>query len=162
MWQWYPLQENEGGRRMADSRILIVGIEDLGTAGVVAAHAAHVALEQQATQLVLLHVLDEHTMLSGMYAIAIPTTTMAETAEEGGRVLVLAEAALRAEFTALKQPLPAIKPKVVDGPPGAALTEFAAHPGVIGIVLGARRPHAFGRLTHPDVRSQVQRHGHVP
>jgi nucleotide-binding universal stress UspA family protein len=147
---------------MAVPRILIVGVEDLGTASVVAAQAAHVAIEQHATEVVLLHVLDEHTMLSGMYALAIPATTMAETTEEGGMVLVLAEAALRAEFAALNTPVPTIKAKAVDGPPGAALSECAAQAGVIGLVLGARRPHAFGRLAHPDVRGQIQRHGHVP
>jgi len=77
-------------------------------------------------------------------------------------VLVVAETALRAEFAAKQQPLPKITGKVVEGPPGAALADFAALPNVIGIVLGARRPHAFGRLTHPDVRSHVRRHGSVP
>jgi nucleotide-binding universal stress UspA family protein len=148
-----------GGSVTMSSRLLVVGIEDLGTAGVVAAYAAHLAAEQGATNVLLLHVLDDHCMLSGMYALAMPATSMAETAEEGGHVLVMAEAALRAEFAAMKQPLPEIVCKVVGGPPGTALAACAAQPEVIGIVLGARRPHAFGRLTHPDVRSHVRHHG---
>src|SRR3954452_452731 len=120
------------------SRLLVVGIEDLGTAGVVAAHAAHVAVAQLAAKVVLLHVLDEHCMLTGMYALAMPATSLAETPEEAGHVLMVAEAALRAEFAAMKQPLPEIELKVVGGPPGAALTENSAQPGVVGIVLGAR------------------------
>jgi nucleotide-binding universal stress UspA family protein len=144
------------------SRLLIVGIEDHGTAGVVAAHAARVAVEQAATTILLIHVLDDHSLISGIYALALPTTSLAESAEEGAHVLVHAEAAIRAEFGALKQPLPEIVCRVVDGPPGSALAECTSQPDVIGIVLGARRPHAFGRLTHPDVRSHVRHNASVP
>ncbi len=141
------------------SRLLIVGIEDLGTAGVVAAYAAHVAVEQLADKILLLHVLDDHSVLSSMYAFALPATSLAETPEEGGHVLVFAESALRAEFAAMKQPLPEIDCKVSEGPPGVALAGCTTLPDVVGIVLGARRPHAFGRLTHPDVRGHVHHHG---
>lgn len=144
------------------SRRLVVGIEDLGTAGVVAAHAAHVAVEQNADSILLLHVLDDHCVLTGMYALALPATSLAETPEEGGYVLAVAEAALRAEFGAMKQTLPEVECRAVGGPPGSALADCTAQPDVIGVVLGARRPHAFGRLTHPDVRSHIQHHGSVP
>ncbi len=143
-------------------RTLVAAIEDMSTAGVVAVAAARVAREMGADHIALMHALDEHAMLNAVYGAANYAAPVAETAEEGERVLELAEAALRAEYAGLDAPAPTVERMVVDGPPARAIEQAAAAPGVVGVVLGARRPHAFGRLTHPDVRARVSARIAVP
>jgi hypothetical protein len=41
-----------------ESRRILVGLEDSATAGVVATAAAHIAMDRDATAMVLLHVID--------------------------------------------------------------------------------------------------------
>ena len=137
---------------------IIVGVEDSGTAGIVAVEAAHVAIEQGATALILLHVLDEHPVLNAVYGMGNYCAPVAETSEEGERLLAFAEQVLRAEFDALGKAPPAIRHELAVGDASSAIERVATESAAAAIVLGARRPHAFGRLTHPDVRAHVATH----
>ncbi len=143
-------------------RTLVAAIEDMSTASIVAVEAAHVARELNVDHIILVHVLNEHTMLSAMYSAANYAAPVAETADEGQLVLNLAEAALRAEYAGINAPVPAVEHVISDGSPAKVIERVASAPGVVSIVLGARRPHAFGRLTHPDIRAQVSPHITVP
>jgi nucleotide-binding universal stress UspA family protein len=77
-------------------------------------------------------------------------------------MLALAEAALQAEYAALDRPAPAITRKVGAGAPAAIIAQVAEEVEAAAIVLGARRPHAFGRLVHPDVRASLATCTKVP
>ncbi len=77
-------------------------------------------------------------------------------------MLALAEAAIKAEYVALERPVPAIARKVSAGAPVAIIAQVAKDVGATAIVLGARRPHAFGRMVHPDVRVSLQKCTNVP
>jgi nucleotide-binding universal stress UspA family protein len=48
------------------------------------------------------------------------------------------------------------------GDPAACIAQVAKDAGVAAIVVGARRPHAFGRLVHPDVRMSLRKCTNVP
>ncbi|HWE61061.1 MAG TPA: hypothetical protein VHB98_05070, partial [Chloroflexota bacterium] len=100
---------------MPTEQVILVAVEDSATAGVVAAAAAQVAMAQNATTLVLLHVLDEHVVASGMYALVGCAVPLAETTEEGEQLLAYAEMAFRAEYTALERPMPRITHTLVGG-----------------------------------------------
>lgn len=140
---------------MSQERTIVVGVEDLATAGIVAVEAAHVAMHQNADAVVLVHVLDEHPLLTAVYGSVGYAAAVKESPEDGERILALAEAALRAEFEALKRSTPAIRHEISQGKPSAVIKGIAGEVGAVAVVLGARRPHAFGRLTHPNVREEI-------
>ncbi len=146
---------------MAEAHTLIVAVEDSGTTTIVAVEAAHVALATGATKLVLLHVLDPRAIPSAAVALSGYYIPIAETEQEGEALLALAEQVIRAECAALGKPAPAMEHVVVGGNPGPVIAQMVSEHGAEGIVLGARRPHAFGRLTHPDVRSHLSGHARV-
>jgi nucleotide-binding universal stress UspA family protein len=143
-------------------RSILVGLEDSATAGVVATAAAHRAMEQDAAAVILLHVIDVHMAAGGLLGISGVTVPVAETEEDQEAMLALAEAAIRAEYVALDRPVPAITRKVSAGAPPAVIAQVAAEVEAAAIVLGARRPHAFGRLVHPDVRASLAKCTKVP
>lgn len=136
-------------------RIILVGLEDQATAGVVAAAAAHIAMAQDATALIVLHVLDTHMVAGGLLGLSGVMGPVGETAEDQQRMLASAEAAIRAEYAALERPLPSITRRVGAGAPAAIIAQVAKEVGAAAIVVGARRPHAFGRLVHPDIRASL-------
>ncbi|GAC1429305.1 MAG: hypothetical protein NVSMB65_02610 [Chloroflexota bacterium] len=143
---------------MEPEPVLVIAIEDLATAGIVAVEAAHIAQEHGTAQAILLHVLDPHPILSGVAAMSGYAMPMRETPEEAEFVLDLADRLFQAEFAAVGKPMPTIQHEVAEGPVGEAIARTVRAHGAQGIVLGARRPHAFGRLVHPDVRSHVTGH----
>jgi hypothetical protein len=56
-------------------RSMLVGLEDSATAGVVAAAATHIVMDQGATALILLHVIDTHMVagrLLGLSGVTVP------------------------------------------------------------------------------------------
>jgi nucleotide-binding universal stress UspA family protein len=87
--------------------------------------------------------------LLGMSGITVPVI---DTEEDLEVMLTLAEAAIRAEYGALERPAPSLSRRVCAGAPAALIAQVAVEVEAIAIVVGARRPHAFGRLVHPDVR----------
>lgn len=147
---------------MSHDRVIVVAVEDLGTAGVVAVAAAHFAMECAADRLVLLHVLDEHAIANVFRGFAGVPEPVVEMAEEGTAVLTLAEAAIDAEYGAVEQPKPVVARELGEGRPGPVIAGVAAEVGAEAIVVGTRRPHAFGRLTHPDVVEYLRKHTAVP
>lgn len=145
---------------MAAERTIVVGVEDAVTAGLVGTAAAHVAIDRQATAVILLHVVDLYAGAGALLSMSGVVPVVAEAADN--TTLAPAEAALRAEYVALNRPLPAITRTVSAGAPGAVIAQIAEQAGAAVIVLGARRPHAFGRLVHPDVRSSVTHCTRIP
>jgi nucleotide-binding universal stress UspA family protein len=136
-------------------RCLLVGLEDQATAGVVAAAAAHVAMARDATALILLHVIDTHMVAGGLLGLSGVLGPVGETGEDQERMLASAKAAIQAEYAALKRPVPSITLRVSAGAPAVIIAQVAKEVGAAAIVVGARRPHAFGRLVHPDVRASL-------
>jgi nucleotide-binding universal stress UspA family protein len=128
------------------------------TAGVVGAAAAHVAMEDDCTQIILLHVVENHVVAQGLMTVALPVP-MRETKEEAQSVLTAAEAALRAEYVATGRPEPAITHRLLGGTAtGTVIAEVANDAGAQKIVVGGRRPHVLGRLAHADVCSGLRHH----
>jgi nucleotide-binding universal stress UspA family protein len=147
---------------MAPERTIVVAVEDTATAGVVGAAAAHVAMEENATAIVLCHVVESHIVAQGLMNMAAPVP-MRETQSEAQSVLAETEAALRAEYAALDHPSPTISQRLVGGTAiGAVLCEVANEVGAAKIVVGGRRPHAFGRFAHADVRAGLRHHTKIP
>lgn len=140
-------------------RAILAAVEDLATVTTVAVETARVAMEQHATDVVLLHVLDQHTVMGAVFGMSGYCAPVQETMEEGEALLTLAEQAMRAEFEACQRPTPAIRHEVAEGDVASAIQLVAEEQQVETIVLGARRPRAFGRLVHPDVRSHIVEHG---
>lgn len=143
-------------------RGILVALEDSGTAGVVATAAAHIAMDQDATAVILLHVVDTYMVAGGLLSMSGVTVPVVETQDDQEAMLALAEAAIRAEYGALDRPAPSIVRRVRAGAPAAIIAEVAKDIGAAAIVLGARRPHAFGRLVHPDVRGSLAKCTKVP
>lgn len=146
------------GGTMPTEDTIVVAVEDLPTAGIVGVDAAHVAIEIAASRLVLLHVLDQHLLAGTVLGASGYCPAVGETLDEGVAVLDAAEQALRAEFAALGKPVPAIRRVVAEGQAADAIKQAIAEHNAAGVVLGARRPHAFGRLLHPDVREHLAGH----
>jgi nucleotide-binding universal stress UspA family protein len=147
---------------MASDRTIVVAVEDSATAGVVGAAAAHVAMEEDAGTIVLLHVVENHIVAQGLMSVALPVP-MRETQSEAQSVLTETEAALRAEYAALDRPTPTISQRLVGGTAiGTVLCEVANEVGAAKIVVGGRRPHAFGRFAHADVRAALRHHTQIP
>lgn len=143
-------------------RTIVVAAEDASTAGVVGAAAAHVAMEADATAIILLHVVENHVVAQGLMTMALPVP-MQETKDEAQTVLAEAEAALRAEYVALDRPMPSITRRLLGGTATATvIAEVANEAGAVTIVVGGRRPHAFGRLAHADVRASMRHHTKIP
>jgi nucleotide-binding universal stress UspA family protein len=90
------------------------------------------------------------------------TVPMVDAGDEREAMLALAEAAIRAEYIALERQVPAITRRISAGAPVACIAQAAEELRAAVIVLGARRPHAFGRLVHPDVRASLARCTKVP
>jgi nucleotide-binding universal stress UspA family protein len=147
---------------MSSERSIIVALEDMATAGVVGAAAAHIAVDESANRVILLHVLDAHTMASGFAGLAGAPVPIVETSEECRSVLALGEAAMSAEYEAMKQPVPSFVSRLVEGSPAACIAGVATDAGASAIVVGARRPHALGRLTHPNVVESLRRLTSLP
>ncbi|MDB5059440.1 MAG: hypothetical protein JWO59_2912 [Chloroflexi bacterium] len=146
---------------MAEEETLVVAVEDTLTATIVAVEAAHVAVAAGTRTLILLHVLDQRTLSGAAVAMSGYYIPIAETPEEGETLLKLAEEIIRTECKALGKPVPAIEHLTVEGSPGTSIEQVMKASGAQGIVLGARRPHAFGRLTHPNVREYLTGHTNV-
>jgi nucleotide-binding universal stress UspA family protein len=143
-------------------RIILVGLEDSATAGVVATAAAHLAMDQDATAMILLHVIDIYIVAGGLLGMSGVTVPVIETGEDQEALLALAETAIQAESVALNRPVPSITRRVSAGAPAAIIAHVAEDGGAAVIVVGARRPHAFGRLVHPDVRASLAKCTKVP
>jgi nucleotide-binding universal stress UspA family protein len=147
---------------MTSERTIVVAVEDTATAGVVGAAAAHVAMEEDATAIILLHIVESHVVAQGLMSIALPVP-MRETQTEAESVMGDAEAAFRAEYVALDRPVPTITRRLLGGTAvGAVLCEVANEVGAVKIVVGGRRPHAFGRFAHADVRAALRHHTKIP
>ena len=147
---------------MSSERTVLVAVEDTATAGIVGAAAAHVAMEENATAIVLLHIVENHVVAQGLMSIALPVP-MRETQTEADAVLAGAEAALRAEYVALDHPVPTVTRRLLGGTAiGTVVCEVADETKASKIVVGGRRPHAFGRLAHPDVRASLTHHTQIP
>ena len=93
---------------MPAPRSLLVCLEDQATAGVVATAAAHIAMDGEATAVILLHVIDTHIVAGGLLSMSGVTVPVAETQEDREAMLALAEAAMQAEYVALERPVPRI------------------------------------------------------
>lgn len=146
---------------MSDTRTILVAVEDRATAGIVAVEAARVAKQRGAETVVLLHVLDPHSVVSALFCLSGAYGQAAETEEEGEAILALAEVTLRAELEAAGVSPPEIRHAVVEtieGGTGAAIARAVEAEDAGLVILGARRPHALGRLTHPDVRAYLSGH----
>ncbi len=147
---------------MSSERTIVVAVEDTATAGIVGAAAAHVAMEEDAGTIVLLHIVENHVVAQGLMSIALPVP-MRETQNEAEAVLAGAESALRAEYAALDRPTPTVTRRLLGGTAiGTAVCEVAQEVKASKIVVGGRRPHAFGRLAHADVRSSLTHHTQIP
>ena len=133
---------------MAEERRILVAVEDLMTATTVAAVAARAATEEAASEIILLHVLSHQPTILGL--LHLPDQSSASPGE-GEVVLELAERAVRAQYAAMGKPEPAIAYELASGEPAAEIARVATEKQVVLLVLGARRPGAFG-LLHPDVR----------
>ena len=141
---------------MAGETTIMVALEDLATVGAVAGEAVRLAVRENATRLVLVHVLDAHTVVNSILAMAAaPSEPIVESQAEGERMLSLAAQVIQAEFVALGRPAPTIEEVLGRGGVAEALGQIADAHGAAWLVVGARRPHLFGRLTHPDVRAQL-------
>jgi nucleotide-binding universal stress UspA family protein len=145
---------------MAHEMTIVVAIEDLSTAGAVAAEAVHLAIDQGATALLLIHVLDEHPVINGMLGVTGAPAPLVETEEQGEELLGVAERVIRAEFEARGMPAPSISHVLASGFAGEALCYAVKEHNAAWIVVGARRPHLFGWITHPDVKAHIA--SHVP
>lgn len=139
---------------MASERCIVVAVEDATTATTVAAAGAQAAVEQGASEVVLLHVLGAHPVLQGMLNLGGPVGSATESREEAEMVLALAERALRAQLETEGKDVPKISYLIESGDPATAIARAATGCGAALVVLGARRPHAFG-LLHPDVHASV-------
>lgn len=137
---------------MADARRILVAVEDLMTATTVAATAARAAAEEGATEIILLHVLSGQPTLRSLLHLHEQS---GESPGEGEVVLEMAERAVCAQFAAMGMPSPAIAYELVSGDPMVQIARLAAEQHVALLVLGARRPGAFG-LLHPDVRGGLR------
>jgi nucleotide-binding universal stress UspA family protein len=147
---------------MESEKTIVVAAEDEATASVVGAAAAHIAMEQNATAVILLHVMENHVVAQGLMSMALPVP-MAESEAEAQEVLAEAEGALRAEYEALGQPVPSISRRVVGGTAtGSVIARVAEDARAVRIVVGGRRPHAFGRFAHADVRAWLRQHTAIP
>lgn len=141
---------------------IVVAIEDLAIAGAVAGEAVRLAVREGATRLLLVHVLDAHTVVNSILAMAgAPSEPVLESQVEGERLLTLIAQVIQAEFAALGQPEPTIERILTRGHVAEALERIAIEHQAAWLVLGARRPHLFGRLTHPDVRAHLAGHSAV-
>lgn len=147
---------------MSSERTIVVAVEDTATAGIVGAAAAHVAMEENAGTVVLVHIVENHVVAQGLMNIALPVP-MRETETEAEAVLSAAEAAVRGEYAALDHPIPTITRRLLGGTAiGTVVCDVANEVNAAKIVVGGRRPHAFGRLAHPDVRSSLTHHTQIP
>jgi nucleotide-binding universal stress UspA family protein len=153
------------GSAMATTETILMAVEDRSTASIVAVEAARVARERATEVVILLHVLDPHSVVCALFSLSGAYASAAETPEDGEAILALAEATLKAEFAATGTPPPEIRKSVVEcteGNSGAAIAHAAEAQGATLIILGARRPHALGRLTHADVRAYLKEHTACP
>jgi len=146
---------------MARERCHLVAIEDLSTATTVAAAAAHLAVEQEVTVVLLVHVLNQHPLIHGLLNLGGPGSQATEAPADGELVLTLAERALLAELATLGHAAPAISHYLAAGEPARVIADAAREHGAVAILVGARRPHAFG-LLHPDVRATLAAHAPCP
>ena len=141
---------------MPGETTIMVALEDLATAGAVAGEAVRLAVREDATRLLLVHVLDAHTVVNSILAMAgAPSEPVLESQAEGERMLALAAQVIQGEFAALGRSTPAIEEVLGRGSVAETLGRIAEAHRAVWLVVGARRPHLFGRLTHPDVRANL-------
>lgn len=146
---------------MAGDSTVVVALEDMGTATVVAVEGARVAMDMDqdttadATRVILLHVLDRHPVMGAILGMSGQCMSLSETSDEVEALFQAAEETMRAEFGALGRPQPVVRREVAEGDIAAAIGQVARDYGAGVVVLGARRPRAFGRLVHPDVQARL-------
>jgi nucleotide-binding universal stress UspA family protein len=143
---------------MADERRILAAVEDMMTATTIAAAAARAAAEEEATEIILLHVLSQHPTVRSL--LHLPEQSEALPGD-GEMVLELAERAVRAQYAAMGKPAPSICYELLAGEPATVIARVANEQQVALLVLGARRPGAFG-LLHPDVRGGLGSRVHCP
>jgi nucleotide-binding universal stress UspA family protein len=133
---------------MADERRILAAVEDMMTATTIAAAAARAGVEEGATEIILLHVLSQHPTIRDLLHLREQSSALPG---DGESVLELAERAVRAQYVALDKPAPPITYELLAGEPATVIARVANEQQVTLLVVGARRPGAFG-LLHPDVR----------
>jgi nucleotide-binding universal stress UspA family protein len=143
---------------VADEHPIVVAIEDLSITGAVCAEAVRQVASYGSTAVYLVHVLDEHPVLRGMLGTAGTWQPVEETHEQCGDLLSTAREVILAEFEALGKPAPRLTCIIEHGRAGEALARVVAEHQAEAIVIGARRPHLFGRLTHADVGAHLAKH----
>src|SRR5882724_4769028 len=130
---------------MGEHRAIVVAIEDPSTAGAVCAEAVRLAIAQQATDLFLVHVVDQHPVINGMLALTgCYNEPMHESGEDCTRLFSWAEQLIGAEFSARAQPIPQLHREIAAGHAGEVISRVATAQQAEWIVVGARRPHLFG------------------
>lgn len=137
---------------MAEERRVLAAIEDIMTATTVAAAAARAAIEEGASEIVLLHVLSQHPTLR---TLLHQHGRSSASPGEGEAVLELAERAVQAQCAAMGKPAPAISYELATGEPAIEIARVASEKRAALLVVGARRPGAFG-LLHPDVQGSLR------
>ena len=148
---------------MSTERTIVVAVEDTATAPAVAAVAAQAAMEEEASAIVVLHVVERHTVAQGLMTVALPPVPLLETADEARSVLAAAEAAVRAAYVEAGRPEPRIERRVKEGASaGSIIVEVAEKVGALRIVVGGRRAHVLGRLVHADVCTSITHHTTIP
>ena len=143
---------------MAEERRVLAAVEDMMTATTIAAAAARGGAEEGATEIILLHVLSQHPTIRSL--LHMPEHSSALPGD-GEMVLELAERAVYAQYAAMGKPAPTIAFELVAGEPAAEIARVANEKDVVLLILGARRPGAFG-LQHPDVRGGLGSQVHCP
>lgn len=136
---------------MAAERRILAAIEDMMTATTVAAAAARAAAEEGGSEIILLHVLSQQPTLR---SVLHQHGRSGASPGEGEAVLELAERAILAQFAAMGKPAPSIAYELATGEPAVEIARVATERKVALLVVGARRPTAFG-LLHPDVRGNL-------
>lgn len=142
-------------------RSIVVALEDRITAPAVARKAALVAIAEQARRLVLLHVRDDNPA-GALHAVSGYWAPVAEAVDTASDILDAAEETLRVVYATRGRPVPPISREVAVGPVAPAIERIVSAHQAAGVVLGARRPHRFGTLFHPDVGAELAAHLNCP
>jgi nucleotide-binding universal stress UspA family protein len=153
-----PADAGEEGSMMLHERRIVAAVEDEGTGEAVAMEAARLALEQDADTVIFVHVLDALPIVNGLYVMGGVPVPVGETEDEAEALFAQAEGVLHAGYAAWGRPAPTTRREIAAGDPAVAIAGIAAEYDAHDIVLGARRPHALGRVFHRDVRAYLTTH----